>query len=78
MYQVLAVDYGCSSSLQAVRQELVHLGDAGGDGEVDGAVADLDDESTDDIGVDLERASVLVGSFAVWRIKGRASGVPRW
>ena len=41
-------------SLQAVRQELVHLGDASGDGEINGAVADFDDKSAHDIGVDLE------------------------
>lgn len=39
--------------LQGVRQELVHLGDAGGDAQVDGSVTDLDDESADDVGVDL-------------------------
>ena len=44
---------GKVKSLQAVVEELVHLGDAGGDGEVDGAVADFDDESTDDVGVNL-------------------------
>lgn len=40
--------------LQVVSKELVHLADAGGDAEVNGSVADLDDESTNDIGVDLE------------------------
>jgi hypothetical protein len=40
-------------NLQRVGEELVHLGDAGGDAEVDGAVANLDDESADDVGVDL-------------------------
>lgn len=39
--------------LQAVREDLVHLGDARGDGEVDGAVADLDDEAADNVRVDL-------------------------
>ena len=38
--------------LQRVGEELVHLGDLGGDGEVDGAVADLDDETAEDLGVD--------------------------
>jgi hypothetical protein len=42
-----------SSILQAVRKELVHLGDAGGDAEVDGLVANLNDESADNVGVDL-------------------------
>lgn len=45
--------YRAIGSLQAVVQELVHLGDAGGDGEIDGTVTDLDDESTDNVGVDL-------------------------
>jgi hypothetical protein len=40
--------------LQAVLQELVHLGDARGDAKVDGAVADLNNESTDDVGVNLK------------------------
>jgi hypothetical protein len=39
--------------LQSVREELVHLGDAGRDAEVDGSVTDLDDESTNNIRVDL-------------------------
>jgi hypothetical protein len=40
-------------NLQGVAKELVHLGDAGGDAEVDRAVTDLDDKSADDIRVDL-------------------------
>lgn len=40
--------------LQGVGQELVHLGDAGGDAEVNGSVANLDDESANDVGVDLD------------------------
>lgn len=39
--------------LQSVLEELVHLGHLGGDGKVDGAVADLNNESTLDLGVDL-------------------------
>ena len=39
--------------LQSVLEELVHLGHLGGDRQVDGAVADLNDESTLDLGVDL-------------------------
>ena len=46
--------YRAIGSLQAVVQELVHLCDAGGDGEIDGTVTDLDDESTDNVGVDLK------------------------
>lgn len=41
------------SDLQAVGENLVHLGDAGGDAEVNGAVADLDDEASDNVRVDL-------------------------
>ena len=39
--------------LQSVLEELVHLGHLGGDGQVDGTVADLNDESTTDLRVDL-------------------------
>jgi hypothetical protein len=39
--------------LQSISEELVHLGDLGGDGEIDGALANLNDEATEDIGVDL-------------------------
>ncbi len=39
--------------LQAVGEELVELGDLGGDGEVDGPVADLDDQAAQDVRVDL-------------------------
>lgn len=42
-----------SNYLQSISQDLVHLGDAGGDGEIDGAVADLNDEASLDIRVDL-------------------------
>lgn len=54
--------------LQAVRQELVHLGDAGGDAEVDGLVADLDDESTDDVRVDLVGDRELLAGADVGRL----------
>lgn len=40
-------------NLQGVGEELVHLGKLGGDAEVDRPVADLDNKTTDDIGVDL-------------------------
>jgi len=43
--------------LQSVSEELVHLGDLGGNTEVDGAVANLDNESTTDVGVDLSQLS---------------------
>jgi hypothetical protein len=39
--------------LQGVVEELVHLGDLGGHGQVDGAVANLDDETAEDVWVDL-------------------------
>lgn len=39
--------------LQGVGEELVQFGNLGGDGEVDGSVADLDDEPTQDVGVHL-------------------------
>jgi hypothetical protein len=39
--------------LQSIGEELVHLGDARRDAQVDGAVADLDDEPADDVRVDL-------------------------
>lgn len=41
--------------LQSIGQKLVHLGDLGGDAEVDGAVTDLDDEAANQVGVDLNR-----------------------
>lgn len=40
-------------NLQSVGKELVHLGNLGGNGKIDRPVANLDDESTDDIGVHL-------------------------
>ena len=43
--------------LQSVSEELVHLGDLGGNTEVDGAVANLDNESNTDVGVELSRLS---------------------
>jgi hypothetical protein len=43
--------------LQGVSEELVHLGDLGCDTEVDGAVANLDNESTTNLGVDLSQLS---------------------
>lgn len=41
------------TNLQGVGKELVHLGDLGGDGEVDGPVANLNDEASENLGVDL-------------------------
>jgi len=42
-------------NLQSLGEQLVHLGKLGGDAQVDCPVANLDDEATDDIGVDLRR-----------------------
>lgn len=39
--------------LQSVLQELVHLGEPGGNAEVDGPVANFDDKTALDVGVDL-------------------------
>ena len=39
--------------LQSIGKDLVHLGNASRDGEIDGAVTDLDDEAALDVGVDL-------------------------
>ena len=44
-------------NLQGVSEQLVHLGKLGRDAEVDCPVANLDDEATDDIGVDLSGIS---------------------
>lgn len=54
--------------LQAVRKELVHLGDARGDAEVNGTVADLDDESTDNVRVDLVGDLELLARADVGRL----------
>lgn len=49
----LTIPHNSILHLQSISQSLVHLGDLGGDAEVDGAVADLDDEATNKVGVDL-------------------------
>ena len=41
------------TNLQGVGEELVHLGDLGRDGEVDGPVANLNNQSSNDLRVDL-------------------------
>lgn len=52
--------------LQGVGEELVKLGHLGGDGEVDGSVSDLDNETTEDIRVDLSpRVSIYVQSTGI-------------
>lgn len=61
------------SNLQGVGQELVHLGDLGGDREVDGPVSDLNDQAANDIGVDLV---VSVYEYSLERVC--CFSVPRW
>lgn len=39
--------------LQGILEQLVHAGHLGGDGEIDGTVANLDDKTAADVGVDL-------------------------
>ena len=51
--------------LQSVREELVHLGDAGRDAQVDGSVADLDNESANNLGVDLEEGGSGVAAMVL-------------
>lgn len=41
------------TNLQSIGEEIVHLGDARRDAQVDGAVADFYDEAADDVGVDF-------------------------
>lgn len=53
--------------LQSVGKELVELGDLGGDAKVNGTVADLNNEATDDLGVDLNIVSVHVAQGAELR-----------
>lgn len=44
--------------LQSVGEQLVHAGHLGGDGKVDGTVANLDNKTTTDIRVDLVMISI--------------------
>ena len=50
----------CRDNLQSVGEGLVELGDLGRHAEVDGAVTDLDDKSTDELGVNLFCCWLLV------------------
>lgn len=57
-FWVLIVAWTClrriqSSSLQSLAKELVHAVHLGRDAEIDGSVADLDNKTAADIGVDL-------------------------
>ena len=60
--------------LQRVSEELVHLGDAARDAEVNGPVADLDDEATDDVRVYLAGESVLLPP----RARDSREDIPGW
>ena len=46
--------------LQSISQSLVHLGDLGRHAKVDGAVANLDDEAANQVGVNLSIQSVFI------------------
>lgn len=59
--QLTAMSLGLLSHLQAVGQELVHLGHARRDAEVDGSIANLNDEATDNVRVDLWQAGQSLG-----------------
>jgi hypothetical protein len=52
--------------LQSVREELVHLGDTGSNAQVDGSVTNVDDESTNDLGVNLGEGVLGVLSLGCW------------
>lgn len=52
--------------LQSVREELVHLGDAGSNAQVDGSVANVDDKSTNDLGVNLGEGVLGVVTLGYW------------
>lgn len=51
----LTMSHSSILHLQSIGQSLVHLGNLGGDAEVDGAVTDLDEEAANQVGVDLNR-----------------------
>lgn len=57
------------NSLQSVAEELVHLRNLGRHGEVDCAVANLDDKSANDIGVDLVGQLDLLSLADVLRLR---------
>lgn len=50
---------GCVS-LQSIGEGLVHLGDLGRNAKIDGTVADFNDETADDVRVDLLISLVVV------------------
>ena len=64
-----------AGSLQGIGKEFVHLCDAGRDAEINRAVADLNDEATEDLGVDLF-TSLAFTSFLTRgnRMGGRRKG----
>jgi hypothetical protein len=58
--------------LQSILKELVHLGHLGCDGQIDGTVGNLDDESTLDLRVDLGNdLELLAGGDVVRLVDGR-------
>lgn len=62
-----------TSILQGVGQELVHLGDLGRNGEVDGTVANLNNQATDDVRVDLVGSAYCIVPWGL-----RSFTLPRW
>lgn len=55
-------------NLQSLGEQLVHLGKLGGDAQVDCPVANLDDEATDDVRVDLDAL------IRIWDWGGKGGG----
>lgn len=53
-----------NANLQSVSKDLVHLGDFRGDTEVDCSVSDLNEKTTNDIGVDLRFYDASVPYYA--------------
>lgn len=45
--------------LHSIRKQFVELGDFGGDTVIDGAISDLDNESTQDLGIDLMEQNLI-------------------
>lgn len=54
--------------LQSVLEELVHLGHLGGDGEINGAVANLDNQAAADVRADLGHDLELLACADVLRL----------
>jgi len=60
-----------ANSLQGITEELVHLGNTGRDGEIDCSVTDVDNETTEDIWVDLVSNLELL---ALSNVRGLGNG----